>query len=45
MDIKNAVKGQVFFEYYKDQSLWYSTEQGDLFPVPISDTGNAGCRT
>ncbi|MBF0441957.1 MAG: hypothetical protein HQK54_08645 [Oligoflexales bacterium] len=32
---------KVYFKYYRDQTLWYSTECGFLFPVPISDIGNA----
>lgn len=31
----------VTFEYYQDNELWYSTECGFMFPVPVSDTGNA----
>lgn len=41
IDIKKAVKEKVFFHSYKDGSLWYETVSGDLFPVPIEDTGNA----
>lgn len=29
------------FAYYRDGSLWYTTEDGFLFPVPIEDIGNA----
>lgn len=29
------------FSYYRDGSLWYTTEDGFLFPVPIEDIGNA----
>jgi hypothetical protein len=32
---------KVNFVYYRDQTLWYKTESDFLFPVPISDIGNA----
>ena len=43
IDIKDAVTDnkKVYFEYYRDSELWYKTEAGDIFPVPISDIGNA----
>ena len=31
----------VRFQYYRDNQLWYATECGFIFPVPISDIGNA----
>ncbi len=31
----------VKFSHYKENELWYSTECGFMFPVPVSDTGNA----
>lgn len=40
-DLKEHVKGQVSFEYYRDGNLWYVTESGFKFPVPIDDIGNA----
>lgn len=46
-DIKTLVSGIVRFEYYRDGNLWYRTvdlkvhSDGLLFPVPISDIGNA----
>jgi len=40
--IKNRVKNKkVIFEYYRDNALWYSCEDGFMFPVPIEDIGNA----
>jgi len=30
---------QVRFRYYRDRELWYSTECGFEFPIPIDDTG------
>jgi len=43
MTIKDMVKDKkkVIFEYYRDNSLWYTTEDGFIFPVPIEDVGNA----
>lgn len=43
MDIKSMVSNdkKVSFKYYRDGTLWYITECGFLFPVPISDIGNA----
>jgi len=36
------VDGQkVRFSFYRDSQLWYQTECGFLFPVPISDAGTA----
>jgi len=31
----------VVFKFYRDGNLWYSTECGFEFPVPIADIGNA----
>jgi len=41
--IKNEVSGgkTVKFIYYRAQELWYETESGFKFPVPISDIGEA----
>lgn len=41
-DIKNMVKDskKVTFEFYRQKELWYKTECGFEFPVPIDDTGN-----
>lgn len=42
MNLKNLIKDQkVIFQYYRDKELWYKTNNGFLFPVPISDIGNA----
>lgn len=40
-DMKEHVKGKVVFIYYKNNELWYLTESGFKFPVPISDIGDA----
>lgn len=43
IDIKEAVSEgrRVKFQYYKNKELWYSTESGETFPVPIEDIGEA----
>lgn len=40
-NIKDNVQGNVKFQYYRDGSLWYVTQTGLVFPVPIDDIGNA----
>ncbi len=42
-ELKNEVinNKKVKFEYYRANELWYKTESGFLFPVPISDIGEA----
>ena len=42
-DIKSMVRDgkKVTFLFYKQNELWYKTECGFLFSVPISDIGNA----
>lgn len=42
MKLLDLVKDQdVTFQYYREKELWYKTSNGFLFPVPISDVGNA----
>lgn len=43
VDIKRAVSDNKFvmFKYYRDGALWYETEYGEVFSVPIEDIGNA----
>ncbi len=42
MSIKDMVKNKkVKFKFYKEGELWYVTECGFEFPVPISDAGTA----
>jgi hypothetical protein len=36
-NLKDNVKGNSTFEYYRDSSLWYKTETGLVFPIPVSD--------
>ncbi len=40
--IKDMVKDnkKVRFSFYRDKALWYKTEDGFEFPVPIEDIGN-----
>lgn len=42
-DLKDMVidDKKVHFIYYRQGNLWYRTENGFEFPVPISDTGEA----
>lgn len=41
-DIKSMVRDgkKVTFLFYKQHELWYKTECGFAFPVPINDTGD-----
>lgn len=43
MSIKDMVSGNkvVKFQRYQNKELWYVTECGFEFPVPIEDTGEA----
>lgn len=43
LDIKAMVSGdkKVTFQFYRSNELWYKTEDGFMFPVPISDIGSA----
>lgn len=43
MNLKNMIKDQkkVHFSFYRDMELWYMTEDGFEFPVPIKEVGNA----
>jgi hypothetical protein len=45
MGIKEHVQGQVHFQYYRDQELWYKTDSGFLFPVPVHDKREIGNAT
>ncbi len=37
----DGTKKIVTFTHYFDGSLWYETEDHFIFPVPVSDIGNA----
>ena len=40
-DIKEMIKGKkVSFCFYRKAELWYETECGFKFPVPVEDTGD-----
>jgi hypothetical protein len=41
--LKDMVSGdkQVTFVRYRDGELWYVTDDGFEFPVPVADIGNA----
>lgn len=41
--LKEMVSGNkvVNFEFYRKGELWYTTECGFIFPVPVDDTGEA----
>jgi len=42
LSIKDMVKDnkKVFFTFYRQGNLWYKTEDGFDFPVPIEDAGD-----
>lgn len=39
--IKELIQGNVTFTYYRANHLYYQTECGFKFPVPIEDVGEA----
>ncbi len=42
MNIKDIVKDQnAHFVFYRDKSLFYETDNGFQFPVPVDDAGSA----
>ena len=41
MDIKELIKGEVTFQYFRGGIFWYQTENKWNFPVPLEDVGNA----
>lgn len=46
MNMIDLVKDQqVHFEYYRDGEMWYKTDNGFLFPVPIHDKKEIGNAT
>lgn len=40
-DLKHLVAGKVRFLYYRKGNLYYRTESGFVFSVPIEDCGDA----
>ena len=42
MKLIDMVKGKIVtFEFYRSGLLWYKTEDGFTFPVPISECGDS----
>lgn len=41
MNVKECVKGNVTFQFYRKGELFYKCDNGFVFTVPISDTGDA----
>jgi hypothetical protein len=41
MAISDHVKGQTRFDFYREGNLYYKTDTGLQFPVPLSDTQGA----
>ena len=42
MTLLEMVKDKkVHFSFYREEKLWYETDDGFEFPVPIGDVGNA----
>jgi hypothetical protein len=41
LDIKEYVRGDAKFCYYRKDNLYYECENGYVFPIPIDDTGDA----
>lgn len=41
MSLKEHVQGKVYFQFCRDNKLFYKTDSGLLFAVPIEDIGNA----
>lgn len=37
--LKDHIKGTSVFVYCQSQNLWYLTETGLVFPVPVADIG------
>jgi hypothetical protein len=40
-ELKRHVTGDVHFDFYRDGNLWYHSDSGLTFPVPIDDVGTA----
>ena len=39
--LKNRVKSPIKFAFFVDNALWYQTQDGWQFPVPVEDTAGA----
>ena len=40
MNIKDCIRGEAKFLFYRKNHLYYQCENGLVFPVPVSDTGD-----
>jgi len=40
LTIKDHIKGNAYFQYYRKGDLYYRTDSGLDFRVPIADTGD-----
>lgn len=38
--LKECIAGEVKFQFYRKENLFYQCENGFMFSVPISDTGD-----
>jgi len=46
MKLIELVKNQqVHFDYYREGEMWYATDNGFIFPVPIADKNEIGNAT
>lgn len=46
MKLIDLVKDQqVHFQYFRDYEMWYKTDNGFLFPVPVKDPKEIGTAT
>ncbi len=41
LNIKEHIKGEVEFQFYKEGSLYYKTQSGITFEVPVNEAGTA----
>jgi hypothetical protein len=41
LDVKENVRGTATLQYFRNNALWYRTEAGLMFPVPVEDIGDA----
>lgn len=41
IDLKDCIRGNVTFSYYRGGQLWYECDNGFVFPVPVEDIGDA----
>lgn len=39
LDLKTHISGTAHFVYFRDSALWYTTDSGLTFPVPLSEIG------